>query len=195
MISRTWADLGTELFLDAVDRLADADLDAPTALPGWTRGHVIAHVHGNAEALRRLLSWAATGVETPMYAGPRQRAEEIEATSALPAGTLRALVHRSARDLAADMGRLPEAAWQNLVVTAQGRTVPAAEIPWMRAREVCVHAVDLAHGVTFADLPDDFNAALAAEALARHASKGAAADLAAWLTGRADRAPELGAWL
>ena len=29
------------------------------------------------------------------------------------------------------------------VVTAQGRTVPATEIPWLRAREVYVHVVDL----------------------------------------------------
>ena len=29
------------------------------------------------------------------------------------------------------------------MVTAQGRTVPASETPWMRAREVMVHAVDL----------------------------------------------------
>ncbi|MEI4747784.1 maleylpyruvate isomerase, partial (plasmid) [Rhodococcus erythropolis] len=43
---------------------------------------------------------------------------------------------------------------------AQGRTVPATEIPWMRAREVCVHAVDLGTGVTFADLPADFLVAL-----------------------------------
>jgi maleylpyruvate isomerase len=65
----------------------------------------------------------------------------------------------------------------------------------MRAREVAVHAVDLDHGVGFADLPDGFNAALAADAAARHAARGHAAGLAAWLTGRAAQSPALGPWL
>ncbi|MFI0405903.1 maleylpyruvate isomerase family mycothiol-dependent enzyme [Actinomadura sp. 3N508] len=192
---RSWADDGTELFLAAVDRLTDDEFSAPTALDGWTRRHVIAHVHGNAEALRRLLTWAATGVENRMYADAGQRAREIEELSALPAGELRTLVHGSAKALAADMDALPADAWNALVITAQGRTVPAEEIPWMRAREVCVHALDLDNGVTFADLPDSFNAALAAEAVARHTAKGHAAGLAAWLTGRTDRPPTLGPWL
>lgn len=195
MSARSWMDRGTELFLGTVDRLTDDELSAPTALDGWTRRHVIAHVHGNAEALRRLLTWAATGVENRMYSGPRQRAEEIETAARLPADELRALVHESAASLAKDMDALPENAWHNLVVTAQGRTVPAEEIPWMRAREVAVHAVDLDHGVGFADLPDGFNAALVADAAARHAAKGHAAGLAAWLSGRTAQAPALGAWL
>ncbi|MEO3798598.1 maleylpyruvate isomerase family mycothiol-dependent enzyme [Nonomuraea sp. B1E8] len=196
MSGRAWMDRGTEVFLRAVDRLDDTQLSGPSALPGWTRRHVIAHVHGNAEALRRLLSWAATGVERRMYAGPRQRAEEIEAASALPARTLRALVAQSAHDLAADMDRLPEQAWNALVVTARGRTVPAAEIVWMRTREVAVHAVDLANGVGFADLPEEVNAALIADALDTHARSGeAAAGLAAWLTGRNPQPPALGPWL
>lgn len=195
MTVRTWMDEATRLFLGAVDRLADDELDAPTALPGWTRRHLIGHVHGNAEALRRLLSWAATGVENRMYAGPRQRADEIEVLAQRPATELRSLVHASANSLADDMDALPGDAWSNLVVTAQGRTVPAEEIPWMRAREMAVHAVDLGSGVTFADLPEDFDTRLVSEAAARHASRGQAADLAAWLTGRAAEAPTLGPWL
>ncbi|WP_433171932.1 maleylpyruvate isomerase family mycothiol-dependent enzyme [Actinoallomurus sp. CA-150999] len=195
MSSRDWMDLGTALFLGVVDRLTDDELSAPTRLPEWTRRHVVAHVHGNAEALRRLLDWAATGVENRMYAGPTQRDAEIRAMAALPADELRVLVHRSARALAADLDALPEAAWRHMVITAQGRTVPASEIPWMRAREVAVHAVDLDHSVGFADLPDDLAAALAADAVAKHASRGSAADLAAWLTGRSAKAPTLGPWL
>ena len=194
MNARAWTDLGTELFLGTVDRLTDDQLSAPTALRGWTRRHVIAHVHGNAEALRRLVGWAATGVENRMYAGPAQRDAEIRATAVLPADELRARVHRSSRVLAADMDALPEEAWHATVITAQGRTVPASEIAWMRAREVAVHAVDLGHDVGFADLPDDLNAALAADAVAGHASRGSPADLAAWLTGRSARAPALGPW-
>jgi maleylpyruvate isomerase len=58
-----------ERFLDgALDRLAGVDLDGPSLLPGWSRRTVIAHVARNADALCNLLTWARTGVETPMYA-------------------------------------------------------------------------------------------------------------------------------
>ncbi|TGZ12556.1 hypothetical protein DV517_66400 [Streptomyces sp. S816] len=60
----------------------------------------------------------------------------------------------SAERLADGLDRLTEEHWRHEAVTAQGRTVPATELPWMRAREVCVHAVDRSTGVvTFADLP------------------------------------------
>ncbi len=35
--------------------------------------------------------------------------------------------------------------------------MPAAELPWLRPRELLVHTVDLDYGVTFADLLDDFH--------------------------------------
>jgi uncharacterized protein (TIGR03083 family) len=192
---RDWMDHGTKLFLAAVDRLDDAALDQPTALPGWTRKHVIAHVHYNARALRRLVSWARTGVESGMYAGPEPRAAEIAHGARLSAAQLRPLVHESASALAADLDALPEPAWSREVVTAQGRAVPASEIPWLRTREVAVHAVDLNAGVGFADLPEDLNAALVSDVVAKRLAGGESAVLARWLTGRAAGAPDLGPWL
>src|SRR4051794_8221330 len=53
-----WMHNGTQLFLDAVDRLSDSELDAQSPLEGWQRRHVIGHVARNAEALGRLLDWA-----------------------------------------------------------------------------------------------------------------------------------------
>jgi maleylpyruvate isomerase len=188
-------DHGTTLFLGAVDGLADDDFDQPTSLPGWTRKHLIAHVHYNAEALRRVVSWARTGVESRMYAGPEQRAVEIEQGAAQPASELRVRVLESATALASDLDALTDKAWSSPVVTAQGRTVAAAEIPWMRAREVAVHAVDLASGVGFADLPEGFNAALALDVVTKRTANGEAAALAEWLTGRNPEAPVLGRWL
>ena len=146
----------TPMFLDAVDSLSDASFAEPTALPGWTRAHVIAHVHSNAEALRRLVGWARTGEESRMYASPAQRAEEIETGARLEPAMLRALVHDPPPALADDLTQLTAAQREHIVITAQGRHIPAEEIPWLRCREVGVHAVDLDAGVTFADLPDDF---------------------------------------
>jgi maleylpyruvate isomerase len=193
--ARRWMDDGTRLFLGTLADLGDGDLDRATTLPGWTGRHIVAHVHYNARALGRLVQWAATGTENRMYASPEQRAREIEAGAALPAAELRDLVRRSADGLAAALDDLPEDAWQATVVTAQGRTVPATEIPWMRAREVCVHAVDLGAGITFGGLPADFTAALLADVVRKRAGAGEGPGLAARLTGRAPAAPKLAAWL
>ena len=192
MNSREWTETGTKLFLDNLNRLSDADLDAPSQLPDWSRKHLVAHLHHNAEALRRLVSWAATGVESRMYASPEQRAAEIESSAQLPAATLRGLVVQSAHDLANDFDALTPEALTRTVITAQGISRTAAEIPYMRAREVCVHSVDLGAGVGFTDLPEDFLAALINDAVAKQRDRAA---MAAWLTGRTKQAPALGRWL
>ncbi|MBP2327000.1 maleylpyruvate isomerase [Kibdelosporangium banguiense] len=195
MSARQWTEAGTKLLLTQVDQLTDAQFAEPTVLAGWTRAHLVAHVHFNAQALRRLLTWAATGVEHRMYASPEQRNAEIESGAQLPASELRALALESAEALAHDMDALTDEAWQRPVITAQGRTVPASEVPWLRAREVCIHAVDLDTGLTFTDLPQDFLTALATDAVRKHAAAGQVADLASWLTGRVPTAPDLGRWL
>jgi maleylpyruvate isomerase len=156
--TREWVEEGTRLIFTDLDRLTATDLDEPCALPGWTRRHLLAHVASNAEAIARLLTWARTGVETPMYSSPQQRMADIEAGANRP--DLRDWVHETANDLALAMDSLTCKAWSSEVVTAQGRVVPASETPWMRAREACIHAVDLTVGVTFADLPDRFLTAL-----------------------------------
>jgi maleylpyruvate isomerase len=90
------------------------------------------------------------------------------------------------------MDDLTEDEWRAQVVTAQGRDVPASETPWMRARELMVHAVDLDAGVAFSDLPADFLEALVTDVLGKRGAEadvaGPLAGRAAYLTGRADGA-------
>jgi maleylpyruvate isomerase len=148
-----WMREGTALLLGVADRLTETDLRAPSHLPGWTRAHVIGHVARNAEALVRLATWARTGVATPMYADREQRATEIESSAALPPDVLREQLKSTAAELEDALAALDATAWQTEVKSALGRTIPAAEIPWMRVREVWLHAVDLASGTTFSDLP------------------------------------------
>lgn len=164
--SRRWMAQGTELFTTSLARVSDEKLAATTVLAGWTGKHVLAHVCANAEALQHLAHWARTGEETPMYSSPTQRNEDIEAGSHKEASELRGWYARSVEALDADLAGLSDAQWRHEVVTAQGRTVPATELPWMRSREVMVHAVDLG-GVGFADLPADFCGALVADIVAK----------------------------
>ncbi|MGW0882565.1 maleylpyruvate isomerase family mycothiol-dependent enzyme [Streptomyces sp. NPDC002671] len=165
-----WARIGTEMMIRAVDGLDDDAFAAPSLLPGWSRAHVTAHVAANAEALSRLVHWAATGEATPMYTSPEDRAAGIERGRVLPAADLNTWLRRTADALENGMAVLGEEQWRTPVVTAQGRTVPATEVPWLRSREVCVHAVDLAAGVTFADLPADFLTALCDDVVTKRAA-------------------------
>jgi maleylpyruvate isomerase len=195
MSSRDWMSTATALFLDALDSLPDEALAAASPLPGWTRAHVVAHVHGNALAVGRLASWAATGSESRMYESREARNAEIEQLAALPAAQLRSLTRASAADLDEALDELSPEQWEQPVVTATGRTVPASEIPWIRAREIAVHAVDLDAGAGFADLPADLLAAVAAEVVTKRAAGPEGPQLTAWLTGRSAEAPALGPWL
>jgi maleylpyruvate isomerase len=161
---------GEQFAAATVRQIPDADLCGPSLLPGWSRAHVIGHLARNAEALARLAAWARTGVETPMYRDREQRAAEIQAASALPAGVLRRNLDRTAKDLERALDALDGQSWHAQVRSALGRTIPAAEIPWMRVREVWLHAVDLDADARLEDLPaevvdallDDVTATLSA---------------------------------
>jgi maleylpyruvate isomerase len=74
-------------------------LSQHSALPGWTGGHLIAHVAVNADALGNLVHWAATGEPTPMYSSAADRAAGIEAGRRLPPHELVRFVRRSAAEL------------------------------------------------------------------------------------------------
>ncbi|WP_019818800.1 maleylpyruvate isomerase family mycothiol-dependent enzyme [Saccharomonospora saliphila] len=212
-----WARRGTAYFARQLAELGDAELDEPTALPGWTRRHLVAHVGYNARAIARLVEWAATGVENPMYASPEARDAEIELGATLTPAALRNLSEHAAIQLDVLWRDLPADRWDEHVRTAQGRLVPAAETPWMRAREVWIHGVDLGNSGDFADFPPDVVDALLADVTAlwqrrqqgpalvlRPADRdveyrvelasregvvvtGSAADLARWITGRGAR--------
>ena len=148
-----WMRQGTAHLLACTGALTDEEMQAPSGLPGWRRAHVAGHVARNAEALARLAAWARTGVENPMYAGPEQRSAEIQASAGRPAAMLRSEIAATAAALDDALALLDDHTWTATIRSAQGRQIPAAEIPWMRIREVWIHAVDLRTGATFDDLP------------------------------------------
>jgi maleylpyruvate isomerase len=145
---------GTAFFARKLNELSDAELDGASLLPGWSRRHITAHVGYNARAIARLVEWAATGVETPMYASTAVRDHEIDFGATLSPIALRHLFDHSAVHLNVEWRDLPEDAWHHKVRTIQGREVPATETIWMRTREVWIHAVDLDNGASFSDVPE-----------------------------------------
>ncbi|AEY85472.1 mycothiol-dependent maleylpyruvate isomerase [Streptomyces hygroscopicus subsp. jinggangensis 5008] len=102
-----------------------------------------------------------------MYAGPQARDSEIETGAGWSAARLRDFVVEEQERLDAALGRIGEERWQAPVVTAQGRTVPATDIPWLRGREVWIHAADLPGAGDFNAFPDDFTDALIEDAIRR----------------------------
>jgi maleylpyruvate isomerase len=177
---REWVEDGQRRLQQAIDALPVDAVSEPSALPGWTRGHLLTHLARNADALVNLLTWARTGVRTPMYTSPDQRAADIEA------GAGRALAEQQAdvRESAARFRKAAEAmsgdTWSATVVSGQGREIPASEVPWLRVREVWIHLVDLDAGVGMDVLPADL-----AWELVR--------DVAGWMSARVG--PDVGAEL
>ncbi|MGW6011113.1 maleylpyruvate isomerase family mycothiol-dependent enzyme [Streptomyces sp. NPDC055210] len=132
----------------AVAALDNADVTEPSRLPGWSRGHVLAHLARNADALVNVLEGR------PMYSSGQARDAEIErdASRSLKA-QLVDLRDSSARFQ--ETGAAP-ADWSRTVELRNGVTDSAARVPFRRWVEVELHHVDLGIGYELEDLPDEF---------------------------------------
>ncbi|MER6122155.1 maleylpyruvate isomerase family mycothiol-dependent enzyme [Streptomyces sp. NPDC001795] len=186
-----WVEDGRRRLEQAVDALPAGAVAEPSALPGWTRGHVLTHLARNADALVNLLNWAATGIRTAMYASPDQRGADIEAGAGRPLAEQRADLRESAERFAKTAGSLSGDAWSALVTSAQGREIPASEVPWLRVREVWIHLVDLRVGIGMDVLPPELAWALVEDAAAWMSSR-VAPDFCVEVTGEGHGAVVLG---
>ncbi|MGY4101629.1 maleylpyruvate isomerase family mycothiol-dependent enzyme [Nocardia sp. R16R-3T] len=149
----------TNRLLDTIRGLDD-DVTAPSLLPGWTRGHLLAHIARNADSLVNLLLWARTGIETPQYASMVIRDADIAGGAPRPLAEQLADNDAAANRWLALAQTTPEQAWTATVRTRHGKPIPATEVIWMRLQEVEIHHVDLAAGYRPGDWPDDFVARL-----------------------------------
>lgn len=197
----------TTRYLAALEGLTDDDLRAPSVLPGWTRGHVAAHLALNAHGLGRALRGARTGAPVTVYDSDEVRDAEIEERASGSAAELASFNQMAALRLAGEL-RLMKAL-VTIERTSGGRVLSAADVVEMRWREVEIHHTDLSIGYRPSDWPAPFASYLLAEAardrgaegvnLTLHAQDpgqtvlvgagghgvaGTAGDLAWWLIGR-----------
>ncbi|MFI1567314.1 maleylpyruvate isomerase family mycothiol-dependent enzyme [Streptomyces sp. NPDC020490] len=197
----------TERLLSAAAELDDAAVARPSRLPGWTLGHILAHLARNADALVNVLEGR------PMYASGDARDADIERDAPRPLDVHLSDVRESAARLRA-ASAVP-ADWSRTVELRNGVTDSAARVPFRRWVEVELHHVDLGIGYELEDLPAEFlerETAFLAERFAgrpdvprtrltdgtrawstgREAEKpeitvtGPAPDLLGWLSGRRD---------
>ncbi|MEV5714191.1 maleylpyruvate isomerase family mycothiol-dependent enzyme [Amycolatopsis mediterranei] len=130
----------------AIGGLGEPELRAPSALPGWSRAHVLAHVARNADGLQNLLVWANTGVETQMYPGAEARERDIEAGAERPAADLLADFVASAGRFEQYAAAMPDDAWAREARNRQGAPVTGAVVARMRLSELTIHLADLDRG-------------------------------------------------
>lgn len=195
-----------------VDRLEDDAWAEPSALPGWSRAHVVAHLVLNAEGLAGALSGIVQGEAIPMYASQEGRDRDIEDLAQAGPETLRARLLGATTDFSDALAAVPEDLWSTRIERVPGgRTFAAASVPDMRLREIEIHHADLAAGYTRADWSVDF-AAMVVDSMGHRDAwdspftaratdcdrtwsfgagtgptvSGPTADLAWWLTGRGD---------
>lgn len=131
-----------------LDRLTDEQVTAPSLLPGWTRGHVLAHIAGIGSALARQLERARAHRSVELYDGGRPgRAAAIEAGAGASAEAHARSVRTAALRVEAAIAGLAPTQWELPTNDRGGMVVTAVEAWW---RELAVHATDLDLGVTSA---------------------------------------------
>ncbi|WP_307823301.1 maleylpyruvate isomerase family mycothiol-dependent enzyme [Streptomyces sp. I5] len=204
--------------------LSDQQVAEASALPGWSRGHVLAHLTDNARMFARLARHALRGELVAGYdGGVDERNAIIEATAGRSAAEHRAQLAAHTAGLEASWACATDVDWSRPVTF---RNADLAATVFARWREAWIHMVDLQLGVR----PDDWPEGLAAHAIDFLFSRlpagthvraedvgrqwsggdgppvtmvtGGVRDLAAWLAGRtpvvppvaAEELPALGPW-
>lgn len=189
--------------LAALADVDESDLYGDSELPGWTRGHVLAHLARSADAVNRLAEGVLADTEPDMYpGGPDGRAAAIEEGSRRPKTLMLADLDFSGSRSLITMRSIPADAHGTPVKWRM--PVFASDLPRLRWREVEIHHVDLSIGYTPLSWSESFvEATLATElpSLDRRAPGIVVpdlprAELLAWLIGRPTRSglPELPAW-
>ncbi|MCF3184194.1 maleylpyruvate isomerase family mycothiol-dependent enzyme [Streptomyces polychromogenes] len=138
----------TERLLNAVAKLDNASLSQESHLPGWTRGHILAHLARNADALVNVLEGR------PMYESAAARDADIERDAGRPLEEHLTDLRDSGARFLATTG--PDQDWQRTVELRNGVTDLAANVPFRRLVEVELHHVDLNVGYELSDLPEEF---------------------------------------
>ena len=154
--------LATTRYLEALTQLDDEALRGPSVLPGWTRGHVVAHVSRNADAFERVLLQAAAGQPASMYDSAESRNDDIEATVGRHdlAGLRRDAEEASARLERAWRGCEADPSTPYTRVPGGDDTWPLESVGRRRRAEVEIHHADLDLGYGPDDWPADFSLAI-----------------------------------
>ncbi|KIH96387.1 hypothetical protein LP52_25325 [Streptomonospora alba] len=125
-----------------------------SALPGWSRGHVVRHLADNARAFERQVRYARRDRLVDLYdGGTRGRDLSIEQGARAPAAHLRGELASAQHDLEEVWAELRAEDWHRPVRFRNATVLDTALARW---REAEIHAVDLAVGYSPGDWPLPF---------------------------------------
>ena len=151
----------TRRLVRTADRLTDEQYAEPSELPGWTRGHVLAHLALNAEGLAGALAGLVEGRPRSMYPSDTERDADILDLAPKGPAVLRSRLLGACTDLIDAIDAVPDDAPEATIERVPGgRAIRVAEVPWMRLREVEIHHADLAVGYGRTDWSPEFAAHL-----------------------------------
>ena len=140
----------------AISGITGAQCREPSLLPGWTRGHVLAHWARNADGQCRMLAAAQRGEIAEQYpGGDVQRAADIDTGAARPAHEIVADARAAAQRAEAMWSSMSPGAWLRPTAARAGRR-PAWMSVWARWRETDIHHLDLGLGYTHRHWPAEF---------------------------------------
>jgi maleylpyruvate isomerase len=198
-------------FLGTAQALTDDDFYQASALPGWTRAHVLTHLAQAADSRTGLLRAARAGRVGQQYPSEQARADAIEAGARRAPAAIRADLDRAVQDCLTAIREYPGHLWDAPAIWLGSGRRPVRGVITSLRRELEYHHVDLAAGYQPANWPDDFAASelsLVAALMNRRADAppmtltcptalhvdtsppvditGSPAALLAWLSGRSD---------
>ncbi|MFQ4148400.1 maleylpyruvate isomerase family mycothiol-dependent enzyme [Arthrobacter sp. LAPM80] len=124
--------------------LSDADILAPTDLPGWTRGHVLAHIAHVSNAVARQVEYALRGELVDFYDGGQGgRTQAIEMHAGHTAAEHRDYISAALTRALTVLDGLDEAQWSLPISYRNGVVRDGALAYW---RELVIHLADLKLG-------------------------------------------------
>jgi maleylpyruvate isomerase len=197
---------------DLLSGLSDEAARRPSALPGWSRAHVLSHIEGVCLALARQARYAFRGEMVEPYDGGRPaRDAAIEAGASRTAAELRRAVEDALGEAGAAWTAAGPQDWARPVRYRDGDLV-AVLLSWWReleihtadadlgyrsdgwTRELCGHALDFLaprapQGVRLELVATDGPEARSYGTGEPYVVRGALADLTAWMAGRAPTGP------
>ncbi|WP_123788382.1 maleylpyruvate isomerase family mycothiol-dependent enzyme [Phytoactinopolyspora halophila] len=139
---------------DVVGTMSETQLREPSALPAWSRAHVLAHLTNVGDAAARQVEYAARGELVEFYDGGRAaRDSAIEADSALGLADHQQRVVRMLERLAAAWPESGSPMWEQPVTFREGTVTDVALMWW---REIRIHLLDVDLGVDVESWSEDF---------------------------------------
>ena len=143
-------------FLGTAQALTDDDLLEASALPGWTRAHVLTHVAQAADSRTGLLRAARACRVGQQYPAEQARADAIEAGARRAAAVIQADVRHAVQECLGAIREHPRQLWDAPAMWLRPGCRPVRGVVPSLRLELEYHHVDLAAGYQPTDWRDDF---------------------------------------